>query len=54
MGVHKKPGMNTARATVDCGPIFCEKEVSESTSLTLCSQQEQDRYESHCLASAFS
>lgn len=29
MGVHKKPGMNTATATVDCGPVFCEKEVRE-------------------------
>ena len=29
MGVHKKPGMNTARATVDCGLIFFEKEVKE-------------------------
>ncbi len=29
MGVHKKPGMNTARASVDCGLIFFEKEVRE-------------------------
>lgn len=29
-GVHKKHGMNTSRATVDCGLIFSEKEVSKA------------------------
>lgn len=29
MGVHKEPAMNTARAAVDCGPIFSEEEVRE-------------------------
>lgn len=30
MGVHKKPGMNTARAAVNCGLIFFEKEVKRA------------------------
>lgn len=31
MGVHKKPGMNTSGATVNCGLIFLWKESERDT-----------------------
>lgn len=42
MGVHKKPGMNTSGATVDCGFIFLWKGSQRGSSSAWLSQ---DRFE---------
>lgn len=44
MGVHKKPGMNTSGATVDCGFIFLWKGSQRGSSSASLSQ---DRFEGH-------
>lgn len=50
MGVHKKPGMNTSGATVDCGFIFLWKGSQRGSSSASLSQ---DRFEGHRQLSSY-
>lgn len=50
MGVHKKPGMNTSGATVDCGFIFLWKGSQRGSSSASLSQ---GRFEGHRQLSSY-